>query len=470
MNQELRPFRQIPDDHYLKQITNDRILPALNLRGPFTLIELVVVIATLAAMSWPAMSLADDLGLPTAPAGKASMAKQTVEATNRDMVLWYRQPGEKWLDALPIGNGYMGGMVFGGIQQERIALNESSFWSGRPHDYNDTNAFKYFPQIRDLVFAGHFREAEKMADDDFWGIPKAQQAYEPIGDLRLTFNGVDKVQDYERELDMETGVAKVTYTVGDAVLTREAFMSYPDHVLVVRISGNKPGRVSVQAQLKSPFPETATATPDKLVMDGSWKKPGSETNWLIAPVEGGGLKFETALAARLEGGSSEATNDCLRIQGADAVTFILTIATSYINYTNINGNPMAICEHILSRSADLDYATLLRRHEQDFGGLMSRVHLSVGDASMNGKPTDERLKAVRAGGSDPNLEALIFQFGRYLLAASSRAGGQPANLQGIWNEDVIPPWGSKYTININTEMNYWPAEVCTCPRQEACFA
>ncbi|HWY32525.1 MAG TPA: glycoside hydrolase family 95 protein, partial [Candidatus Acidoferrum sp.] len=444
----------------MKRIAYNRVLPTLNLRGAFTLIEMAVVIAILAATLLPSILLADNVGLQSAPPNKASPSKPTPEANKRDLVLWYRQTGEKWLDAMPIGNGYMGGMVFGGIQQERIALNESSFWSGRPHDYNDTNAIQYLPQIRDLVFAGQFREAEKMADDHFWGIPKAQQAYEPIGDLRLTFDGVDKVQDYERELDMETGVAKVTYTVGDAVLTREAFMSYPDHVLVVRISGNKPGRVSVQAQLKSPFLETATATPDKLIMDGSWKKPGPETNWLIAPVEGGGLRFEAAMVARPEGGSSQATKDSLRIQGADAVTFILTIATSYINYTNINGNPATICEQILARSANADYAALRRRHEKDFGGLMGRVHLSVGDVSMNGKPTDERLKAARAGGSDPNLEAKIFQFGRYLLAASSRAGGQPANLQGIWNEDVIPPWGSKYTININTEMNYWPAEVC----------
>lgn len=163
------------------------------------------------------------------------------------MLLWYRQPAQKWLEAMPIGNGYMGGMVFGGIQQERIALNESSFWSGRPHDYNDTNAIKYFPQIRDLVFAGKFQEAEKMADDHFWGIPKAQQAYEPIGDLILKFNGPDNVQDYRRGLNMETGVARTTYRIGDALFTRDIFMSYPDHVLVVHISSDKPGRISVEA-------------------------------------------------------------------------------------------------------------------------------------------------------------------------------------------------------------------------------
>jgi alpha-L-fucosidase 2 len=401
----------------------------------------------------------NSVGLKSVPSRASTTANQTVEAKPGDRVLWYRQPGVKWLDAMPIGDGYMGAMVFGGIQQERIALNESSFWSGRPHDYNDTNAINYFPQIRDLVFAGKFQEAEKMADDHFWGIPKGQQAYEPIGDLSLKFDGADNVQDYRRELDMGTGVAKVSYRVGDAVFTREVFMSYPERVMVMRISSDKPGRVSVQAQLKSPYLDTTTAKPNKLVMDGSWKK-GGETNWLIAPVEGRGLNFETAMLARPEGGSSTTTSDSLKIQGADAVTFILTTATSYINYTNISGNPAAICEQILSRSAEKDYAALRHRHENDFRGLMGRVHLNVGDNAMNEQPIDERLKAVRAGGSDPNLEALVFQFGRYILASSSRAGGQTANLQGIWNEDVVPNWGSKYTININTEMNYWPAEVC----------
>jgi alpha-L-fucosidase 2 len=396
----------------------------------------------------------NSVGLKSAP------SRETPEPKSSGMALWYRQPAEKWQEALPLGNGYMGAMVFGGIQQERIALNESSFWSGRPHDYNDTNAIHYFPQIRDLVFAGKFQEAEKMADDHFWGIPKAQQAYAPIGDLMLKFDVADNARDYRRELDMETGIAKTSYKIGDAILTREIFLSYPERVMVLRISGDQPGRVSVEAQLKSPYLDTTTVTPGKLVMDGAWKTVGSETNSLIAPVEGKGLSFETAMLARTEGGSSETTSNSLRIQGADAVTFLLATATSYVNYTNISGNPAAICEEILSRSARKDYSTLRRRHVNDFHGLMGRVQLNVGEASSNEKPTDERVKAVRAGGSDPNLEALLFQFGRYILAASSRAGGQPANLQGIWNENVLPPWGSKYTININTEMNYWPAEVC----------
>ncbi|HTL58910.1 MAG TPA: glycoside hydrolase family 95 protein [Candidatus Limnocylindrales bacterium] len=382
------------------------------------------------------------------------------EGEKSDMVLWYRQPAQKWLEAMPVGNGYMGAMVFGGIAQERIALNESSFWSGRPHDYNDTNAVHYFPKIRDLVSAEKFQEAEKLVDEHFYGVPKAQQAFEPIGDLLLKFEGADEARDYRRELDMETGVAKVSYKVGDAIITREVFASYPDRVLVVHISGDKPRRVSVLTRLNSPYLHSSKATPRGLVMDGSWRKVGSATNWLIAPVEGTGLRFETALVARQEGGDTETTNGTVRIQRADAVTFILTIATSYINYTNISGDPAAVCQQVLLRVAAEDYATMRQRHENDFRALMSRAHLHIGNALLNEKPIDERLKAVREGSSDANLEALVFQFGRYLLAASSRAGGQPANLQGIWNEDVLPPWGSKYTININTEMNYWPAEVC----------
>ncbi len=377
----------------------------------------------------------------------------------RDMVLWYRQPAVEWLDAMPIGNGMMAAMVFGGTGHERIALNESSFWSGRPHDYGDPNAISYFPQIRDLVFAGRFQEAEKMADEHFYGIPAAQQAYQPLGDLLLSFDGVDAFEDYRRELDMETGVTKVTYRTGDLVLTREVFISYPDRVMVVRITADKPGRVYVEARFKSPYLDRVAAAPGRLVMDGCWKGP-MPGNWLIATVEGKGILFQTVLKALPEGGRCEAVADKLRIEAANAVTFVVAAGTSFVNYRDISGSPATVCEKILTRMADKEYATLRRRHEADFHALMGRVHLAVGDRIMNEKPTDERLKAMREGRDDVNLETLCFQFGRYILASSSRAGGQPANLQAIWNEDVVPNWGSKYTININTEMNYWPAEVC----------
>jgi alpha-L-fucosidase 2 len=398
-----------------------------------------------------------------AAAAPAADSGQRESRTSGDMVLWYRQPANKWLEAMPMGNGIMGAMVFGGTREERIALNEGTFWSGRPHDYDNPEAIQYFPKIRELVFAGKFQEAEKMADEHFFGIPKAQQAYQPLGDLLLSFDGINDTSDYRRELDMETGVAKIRYRAGDAVFTRETFVSYPDRVVVVRITCDRPGRVGVRASLKSPYLDKVTATPGKLVMDGSWKRPIADKNDLIAPVDGVGLRFQAAMLMTPEGGVAEAIGDSLRIQGANAVTIVLTSATSHVNYHDISGDPAAACEKTLARIKGKDYAELLRRHEEDFAALMGRVHLTVGDSAMNQQPTDERLKAMHGGSADANLEALCFQFGRYALVSSSRAGGQPANLQGIWNELVSPPWGSKYTININTEMNYWPTEVCNLP-------
>ncbi len=378
----------------------------------------------------------------------------------RDMLLWYKQPGKAWMDASPLGNGLTGAMVFGGVPHERIALNDSSFWSGRPHDYDDPDAIKYYPQIKELVFADKFQEAEKMVNDHFWGIPKAQQAYQPLGDLLLDFDGLGEVTDYRRELNLETGVSKVTYRSGDTLYTRETFVSYPDRVLVMRISADQPGRVSVRARLNGPFADRVVAQPGRLVMSGVWKGPNPKPNGLIAQVSGAGESFEVSLVARAERGRSDVTEDSVRIQKADAVTFVLTTATSYVNYHDISADPATRCKKVLSAVGGKDYAALRRRHEADFRGLMGRVRLNVGDATQNAKPIEERLAAVRAGTPDANLEALVFQLGRYLLAASSRAGGQPANLQGIWNEATVPNWGSKYTININTEMNYWPAEIC----------
>jgi alpha-L-fucosidase 2 len=390
-------------------------------------------------------------------AADAPVAKSLRSA--KDMLLWYRKPGQKWLEGMPLGNGMIGAMVFGRVREERIALNESSFWSGRPHDYNNPEALKYFPKIRELVVAGRFQEAEKLVDKHFYGIPAAQQAYQPLGDLLLSFDGTKNPDAYRRELDMEAGVARVTYRAGDATFTREVFVSHPDRVMVVRIAADKPGRVSVQAQFKSAYRDKVTAKSGRLVMDGSWKGPIPVKNWLIAPVKGKGLRFQAALLALPEGGRLETAEGRVGVREANAITLIVAAATSFVNYQDISGDPAASCERALAGVSGKEYATLRRRHEDDFRALMGRVHLSVGDSSMNEKPTDERLKAYRDGGADANLEGLCFQFGRYLLASSSRAGGQPANLQGIWNESVSPPWGSKYTININTEMNYWPAEV-----------
>jgi alpha-L-fucosidase 2 len=387
------------------------------------------------------------------------------EPRRDEMVLWYRQPASHWLEAMPMGNGMIGAMVFGGVEQERIALNESTFWSGRPEDYDNPEAGGQFPRIRALVQAGKFREAEQLADRHFLGRPSAQQAYQPLGDLLLFFDdAADGSDDYRRELDLETGIATIRHRSGDAVITREVFVSWPDRVLVVRISGDKPGCVSLAARLQSRFLDAVTARDDTLVMDGRWKGPLPATRGssMIAKVVGEGLRFRATLLAVPEGGRCAATGETLRIHQADAVTLILAAATSFVNYRDVGGDPAAACGRVLATVAR-DYSTLRSRHVDDFQGLMGRVRLAVGDPALAATPTDRRLEAVRAGSPDPGLEAACFQFGRYLLASSSRSGGQPANLQGIWNEDLVPMWGSKYTVNINTQMNYWPAEVCNLP-------
>lgn len=382
--------------------------------------------------------------------------------SKRDMVLWYNQPGEKWLDGLPIGNGYMGAMIFGKVQYERIALNESSFWSGRPRNYNNPDAGKFFAPIRDLVFTGKYKEAEKMINEHFYGIPANQQAYQPIGNLLLDFQNSENVTDYYRELDMETGIVKVTYKIGDTKYTREAFMSYPDHVMVVRLSSDKPGKISVDARFGSPYLEKVAVQSGKLVMSGTWKGPlpKNELSSLIADVDGTGLKYQATLLAFPEGGEQMTGDSKLIIENASSVTFILTTATSFINYADISGDPNLACEKILNKLPGKEYSVLLKNHIADFHQLMDRVHLSIGDTTMNRMPTDERIRLAKEGNADIDLSSKVFQFGRYMLASSSREGGQPANLQGIWNEQQSPPWGSKYTANINVEMNYWPAEVC----------
>ena len=218
----------------------------------------------------------------------------------KEMILWYNKPaGNVWLDGLFIGNGYMGANVFGKVEKERIALNESTFWSGRPHDYNDPDAYKYFEKIKDLVFAGKFKEAEKLADEHFYGIPAAQQAYQPVGDLLFDFKVTgDSIKDYYRELDMETGIVKVSYTDGDVRMTREVFMSYPDHAMVMKVSANKPGKVSLEVKLRSPFLEETIARDNKLTINGTWKYLPARDSWLISKVEGQGMKFHTALEAK----------------------------------------------------------------------------------------------------------------------------------------------------------------------------
>ena len=385
--------------------------------------------------------------------------------------LWYRRPARTWeREALPIGNGRLGAMVFGGVEQERIQLNEDTLWAGGPYDPSCPEALEALPEARRLIFEGRYREAHDLVGRKMMARPLRQMPYQPVGDLLLALPKVDEAADYRRELNLRTAIVGVGYRVGDVRFTREVFAGPTDQVIVVRLTSDKPGQIDFTARLASPQNSTVeTAGNDTLVLSG------------IAP-EANGVPGETKFQARAkvqaEGGKVVAGDGAVEVSGADAATILVAIATSFVDYDDTSADPQARVLDYLAAAEKKTYDALRADHVAEHGRLFDRVELDLtkkgtGLICRNGpkgashklapspfsRPTDERIGTF-ADGNDPALAALYFQFGRYLLISSSRPGCQPATLQGIWNESMRPPWDSKYTININTEMNYWPAEVC----------
>jgi alpha-L-fucosidase 2 len=382
-----------------------------------------------------------------------------------DLLLWYDvKPntvrGVKEPQPLPIGNGLIGALVYGSVSEDRIALNETSFWSGAPHDYNDPEAGNYYKPIQDLLVAGQFKAAEKMADEHFYGKPAGQAAYQPLGAMNFIHYGIDddKTTRYYRDLDMLNGITSVSFTDNGVNYKREVFVSYPDKVLVMQITADKPGKISFDVSLDSHFTDNITAVNGKLTLDGAWENT-LPSYWLMGEIAEKGMTFQTVLQVKNDGGQSGVYKNRLTIRKANSAVLILTAHTSHVTYKDISGHPAARNQPVMDAAAGKDYATLRSRHVADFSSLMGRVGIDVGDKLKNEKTITQRIAAVNNGESDPNLEALCFQWGRYMLVSSSRAGGQASTLQAIWNERLTPPWGSKYTININTQMNYWLAEV-----------
>ncbi len=372
-------------------------------------------------------------------------------ASANELVLWYRQPAAltNWTAALPVGNGRLGAMIFGGTAHERIQLNEDTLWAGGPYDPNNTNALAYLPEARQLVFAGKYAEASKLIGDKMMATPVRQMPYETVGDLLLDFPGTTNVENYRRDLDLDTATAHVTYSVGDINFSREIFASAVSQVIVVRLSADKFAQVSFTATMKSPLDSVVRATaPFTVVLIG--------TNGAANGVPGA-LQFQARVRAIVSGGTASLANDRLSVSNADSVTLLIAAATSYRNYHDVTGDPAAITRAQLAAAAKRPYNDLLSAHIAEHQRLFHRAQLNLGVTDAAKLPTDERIAAF-ADGHDPQLAELYFQFGRYLLISSSRPGGQAANLQGLWNDSMNPPWGSKYTININTEMNYWPAE------------
>ena len=385
-----------------------------------------------------------------------------------DPVLWYQHPAQQWGDALPVGNGRLGGMVFGGIARERIQLNEDTIWNGSKRDRVNPEALKALPEVRRLLFEGKPREAEALEDQKMMGIPNRQPPYQPLGDLNIEFSGRDDAVNYRRELNLATGIVRVTYRTGDATYTREVFSSAPDQALVVRLTCDQPGQLSFRATLaREQDSRTTTFAPDLVILQGEaiahtsfWMRGNLTPERLKAErdqLEPIGVRFRAVLRAVNEGGRVEVSGSEVIVSNANAATLLIVAATDYRG-----GDPAGACAQYLAGAAK-PYSVLRTVHLSDHERLFRRVELELaspaGDPSVENLPTDERLARVKKGQEDPGLAALYFQFGRYLLMGSSRPGTMAANLQGIWNESMAPPWDSKYTTNINVEMNYWPAEV-----------
>jgi alpha-L-fucosidase 2 len=383
-------------------------------------------------------------------------------------VLWYKHPAQKWGNALPVGNGRLGGMVFGDVVKEHIQLNEDTIWNGKRRDRINPGALEALPEVRRLLFAGKPREAEALEDQKLMGVPNRQPPYQPLGDLNIEFSGQDNASDYRRELNLATGIVRVTYHLGEAACTREVFSSAPDQVLVVRMVCDQPGQLSLRATLtREQDSQTTTAAPDRVILQGEaiahtsfWITPRLTPESLKAEkdqLEPSGVKFQSVLRAIPEGGQVELSGSGLVVSKANAVTLLVVAATDYRG-----GDPASACDQYMVR-ASRPYSTLKAAHVADHEKLFRRVELELAppasDPTVETLPTDERLARIKDGKDDPGLSALYFQFGRYLLMDSSRPGAMAANLQGIWNDSMAPPWDSKYTTNINLQMNYWPAEV-----------
>lgn len=372
-----------------------------------------------------------------------------------DHLLWYPSPAGEWTDALPLGNGRLGAMVFGGVTRDEFQLNEDTLWSGGPYLPVNPDARGHLETVRELIFAGRYREAQDVANAHLMGRPYLQTSYQPAGRLLLDFDHQTLFSNYRRSLDLRQAVAITTYAADGVTYRRESFVSAADGVLVIRITADRPASVSLGAEFVSEQPGSARAGGCALHFDGR--------NRGEVGIPG---KLRWALEARVtsEGGAVEAKDERLVIAGADSVTLLLDIATSFRRFDDVSGDPHAGVAARLDAAAAKPYDALLADHHEAHRALYDRFDIDLGRTPAANQPTGERIAGF-ATGNDPALAALYVQYGRYLAITSSRPGTQPANLQGIWNKEIRPPWGSKYTSNINLQMNYWlpdPANLADC--------
>ena len=382
------------------------------------------------------------------------------------MKLWYRQPAANWNEALPVGNGRIGAMVFGSVAEEKLQLNEAFLWSGSPSDGNNPGAHTTLPFVREALWKGEYMKADSLSR---LMLGPYSARYLTLGNLLIkNSTPAGDVQGYERSLDLNNAVATVKYTSGGVEYTRETFVSYPAQLLVIRWRSSKPGALSFQALFDNPMPvKLSKKNNGHIVLSGQCPsyvphRPYEKRTFEYDPQHG--IRYEVHLQARLKGGSSQADEKGLSVKGATEAVLLLSIGTSYNgpfnNPVSAGKDPAAQALKPLAQAGSMSYGNLLKAHMADYSALFARVKLDLGKDTSAIKPTDTRLKEyTRAGGHrDPQLTTLLYQYGRYLMIAGSRKGGPAMNLQGLWNDKMQPPWGSNYTVNINTQMNYWPVE------------
>jgi alpha-L-fucosidase 2 len=365
-------------------------------------------------------------------------------ALAQPLELWYKQPAVLWTDALPVGNGRLGAMVYGGTGHERIQFNESTVWTGEPHGYAHAGASQYLPQIRELLFAGKQAEAEKLAMREFMSVPVRQKAYQAFGEISIDQPIPEGVSNYRRSLNLETAIASTQYESQGVTYKREVFASWPAQVIVVRLTASHRGKLNFHVGLISAHAGSSIAARgDAISMKGR--------------VTDSAIRFEARLVVKTDGGEQAAETDGISVTGATSATLYLSGATNFKNFRDVSADPIQRNDEYLAKAVEGTYQEIASTHIENHRHLFDRVKLDLGTSAAAKRPTDERIAAF-AKGNDPELVALLFQFGRYLMIAASRPGGQPSTLQGLWNDSNEPAWDSKYTVNINTEMNYWPAE------------
>ena len=365
--------------------------------------------------------------------------------------LWYNNPsGEKWENALPIGNGRLGAMVYGNVSNEIIQLNEHTLWTGGPNRNDNPGCLDSLPVLRKMIFEGNQKEAEQLANRVIISKKSQGQMFEPAGELNLAFKGHENYTNYYRELDIEKAIAKITYQAADVTYTREVLASIPDRVIVMHLTANKAGHVSFTAFYTTPQPnvDIKTIGTNQLSISGT-----------TMDHEGvkGMVKYNGLVQFKTEGGTTLSTDTSIIVTNANAVTIYISIATNFNNYKDLRGNEKKLAAVYLHKAVSKSFSKIRTAAIAAYQKYFKRVTLDIGKTAAAENPTDERLKNFKTS-NDPQLVTLYYQYGRYLLISSSQPGGQPANLQGIWNNKIRPPWDSKYTININAEMNYWPAE------------